>query len=157
MTPYVLGLLFGFFVIWLVFDAIRIFNHRRAKKSEPAPAEKTHSHNWRKITPFAKQCKDCKTIEVAPNAPEGLEEYLKLLASAKTPKESLLRAEEYKFHDQRMQGWTCPKCKLVIPRIENLPRSPWTNGQAQPPRCPYCEVELKPPIAITKEWLDVKL
>lgn len=142
MTSYVLSVLFAFFVSWLVVDAIRIYRNRGRRKTVDPPAEKAHSHNWRKITPFAKQCKDCKTIEVAPTAPEGLEEYLRLMASAKDRKETLLHAEEYKFHDQRTQGWTCPQCQRVIPSLADIPRSPFGVDGKMIPECPYCGVAL---------------
>lgn len=142
-VKFVIGFTFTFFATWLAVDAIKIFIQRRRLKAT-AFVPKVHSHSWRKITPFAKQCKDCKTIEVAPTAPEGLEEYLTLMATAKDRRETMLHAEEYKFHDQRTQGWTCPACRRVIPNLSDIPRSPFVDGVMKP-ECPYCGVELLPP------------
>lgn len=150
IAKYVFVFLISFYAVFLIIQAILFqLAERRLKSSKPTKAqfsvpeqhEPEHEHEWRKVTIFGKQCQACKAVEVTITAPDGLKDYLELVASAKTPKESVLRAEEYKFYDHRNAGLACPGCQRIIPVFEQLPRSPYFNSN-DPPACPYCGMDL---------------
>lgn len=160
MAQYAIALLFIGFCSVLTGQAIQIHFERQRKKKRIFEArtrlsqtiENKHQHDWRRVTEFAKQCREvgCKIIGIESNAPDGMPEYLQLLAKSKSREESITLSEEYKSHDPRMDGWRCPKCNRVIPSLNDLPRSPWKDRpyelnplSAQPEsKCPYCQVDL---------------
>lgn len=85
-------------------------------KNEPA-----HTHDWRKLNEFIKQCRGCKQFEFSETLPEGIQEFL------------------LRMPDPRSNCLICPDCKRSIPQVRDFPQRPWNNKTLE---CPYCGFDL---------------
>ena len=97
--------------------------------------------DFRQVTEFARQCKECKRVVTSDDAPEGIPAYLALMTSPHGRLHPTEAAGDYPNLDPRGKVFNeCPSCGKAIPGVHDLPQRPF--GEKQDPICPYCEFKL---------------
>jgi hypothetical protein len=98
-----------------------------ARKWSKLEDSKPHTHDWRQITTYARQCRTrtCGLVEyLNSDVPEGMSDYLRLMTTRIAAQNPLEESMLYLQTDPRMMGGKCKKCGR--PKVEGRPS------------CPYC-------------------
>ena len=127
--------IFSLVIICLVLLGL-LFASREVEKERQELETKTqlpHPHVWRSITEWARRCTICGVIEISPDAPEGMPEYIQAMTTRLAVEDPIREALIYSAHDPRMiriGANVCELCQRPYPKFY--------------PHCPYCDDRPEP-------------
>jgi DNA-directed RNA polymerase subunit RPC12/RpoP len=127
-------------------DQVDMFEAVQAELVARKAALKLHEHDWRSVTEFVQQCRveGCGIVEFKGDVPEGVKEYVRLMAE-KT-EDPIRQARAYVLTDPKMWGIKCPACSRPIPLDLKAEEDFGDGGRVH---CPYCWYGWT-----VKEWQD---